>query len=165
MIGGVEYITVCSDASVWDGKSGFAYYIRDDTGVTARAWHEAGHRVNYSHQAEVEAMMGALRIISDRNYQHDTKLIYYCDSLFALWVLSDSFTSATKRKKWTKYIDECKYLTRNISRIEVRHVKGHVSAGEYGVEEKKFYMNRWCDKNANMMMKKQRYHNRYKEIK
>lgn len=163
----MNYVTVASDASFDRGMSGFAYYIRDDNGVTARAWRGKKNEFNSSDATEVEAMLTALVILSDRKYPPDTKLIYYCDNMNVIRLINRHVYSdkSKKRKEWERLSHEVRFLTQQFIEIEGRHVKGHQKPGEYGIEEKKFYLNRWCDANASMMMKKNRYNNRYKEIK
>lgn len=174
----MNYVTIASDASCGVRKTynGFAYYIRDDSGTTARAWREKrkGGTTNAdmtnSTVAEVHAMLGAFKAIKDRRYVGDTTLIYYCDSRQALEVLSGEFFNFKKKSKQQEYGSAYVAIQKiahdmGVTRIEARWVRGHVDAGTFGVEEKRYYMNRWCDHNSHMMMKSGHYDFNYKEIK
>lgn len=168
----MNYLTMASDASggLQSNFNGYAYYIRDDSGTTALAWREPHGGNNSSDEAEVHAMVGAFERIKDRRYEGDTTLIYYCDNMNALAVLSGEFMTFKAKLSQRKFVHIHMQLMEivrgmGITKVETRWVKGHVAQAKKGVlEEKRYYMNRWCDKNANMMMKSNRYHERYKEI-
>lgn len=146
-----NYVTVASDASCGKEATGYAYYIRDDDGTTKKAW-RTNHKGISSTKAEIVAALSALKIISGRNYPKGTKLIYYCDNTTALQVLTDTFTPKT-RAKYLGAIEMAKELIGELE-IETRHVPAHTGR----TEEKRYYLNKWCDINARAMMKHGRLH-------
>lgn len=154
MIGGIRYVTIASDASVgqWSnkGRVGLAYYIRDDDGTTKRAWRPPKvHGIN-STAAELMAMTEALKIVAERGVEPDTKLVYYCDNITALRVL----TGENIKKKWEYYRQMFTILRPLFTEIETRHVKSHTGRDDL----KRYYLNRWVDFNARSMMQKGKYY-------
>jgi ribonuclease HI len=147
----LNYVTVASDASCGDEATGYAYYIRDDSGTKRHAWRSEHKKVS-STQAEIIAALSALKIVSQRTYPPNTKLIYYCDNTTTLHVLNDTLSAKT-RKKYLVAIEMAQKLIGNLE-LETRHVPSHTGKDD----EKRYYLNRWCDFNARAMMKYNRLH-------
>lgn len=146
-----NYVTVASDASCGENATGYAYYIRDDNGTTKHAWRSSDKKLS-STKAEIVAALSALKVVSGRNYPTGTKIIYYCDNSTTLRVLSDDFSEKT-RKKYLGAIEMAKAFIGDLE-IETRHVPAHTGKDE----QKRYYLNRWCDFNARAMMKYSRFH-------
>lgn len=149
MINGRNYITIASDASCGQERTGFAYYIRDDDGTHQLAWFV--EEVMTSTEAEITAMRAALKAMRQLNIKENTTVIYYCDNSTVLQVMDNSFTK--RKRKYSEVVAEAAELLEGMT-IETRHVKGHTRGGEL----KRFYLNRWCDHNARAMMRHGRYH-------
>lgn len=149
MINGKNYITIASDASCGNSRTGFAYYIRDDDGTHQHAWFT--DEVMNSTEAEILAMKAALAAMLKLNIKKNTTVIYYCDNITVLQVLDNKFTKA--RKKYGQLVAEAAAMLQGLT-VVTRHVKGHTNGGEL----KRFYLNRWCDHNARAMMRHGRYH-------
>lgn len=151
MIGKVNFVTIASDASCGQNATGYAYYIRDDDGTTKHAWRSEDKKLS-STKAEIVAALSALKMVSGRNYPANTKIIYYCDNTTALRVISDTFSAKT-RVRYAGAIEMAKQFIGDME-IETRHVPAHTGKDE----EKRYYLNRWCDFNARAMMKYNRLH-------
>ena len=149
MINGRNYITIASDASCGDSRTGFAYYIRDDDGTHQHAWF--ADEVMNSTEAEIKAMRAALAAMLKLNIKENTTVIYYCDNMTVLQVIDNKFTKTSKN--YSQVVAEAAAMLQGMT-IDTRHVKGHTNGGE----AKRFYLNRWCDHNARAMMRHGRYH-------
>lgn len=150
MINGKNYITIASDASCGEKRTGFAYYIRDDDGAHQFAWYI--EEAMNSTQAEIIAMQAALAAMRKLNIKENTTVIYYCDNTTVLQVIDNSFSKKTA-KRYTQLAAEASVLLQGMT-VETRHVKGHTQGGEL----KRYFLNRWCDHNARAMMRHGRYH-------
>lgn len=147
------YVTIASDASCGKERTGFAYYIRDDSGTTKEAW--AVDKKMDSTMAEITSIMAALKAVSERNYPEKPYLIYYCDNKNALETLTQGyFTTYKARKRFGPSALELMKLTNIFAEVEARHVPAHTNKTEL----KRYFMNRWCDFNARAMMKHNRLH-------
>ena len=145
MINNLEYVTLASDASV--GKaSGFAYYLRSDNGTIKRAWF-SNENLN-TFEAEFRSLYAGLQEAKN-HLGENTKLIVYCDNEVCLRVIDDRFSHNKARNKYLPYIEKAKLLTSKFSEVETRHVKAHTLRSN----QKKYYMNRWCDINARRQMR------------
>lgn len=155
MVGGINYVTIASDASVGihghhKGQVGLAYYIRDDSGTYKKAWKlKDRHKGISSTAAELMAMEAALRAVNKRGVIIGSKLIYYCDNKTALDVL----TGVNTKVRWSYYISKFKKYLQPFSSVDARWVKAHTDG-----EEKRHYMNRWADNNAKSMRYTGEYH-------
>lgn len=162
MINGQRYMVIASDGSAATHnrrliRTGHAYYIRDDEGTLKHAWYEQeGHD---SQMAEYLAAHAALTAAQDRILP-DTKLIYYCDNSTVISALKNSFVTKKAKKNHAYWIEEFKKLTSAFQEVEARHIPAHTARED----EKRYYLNRWCDFNARSMMKYKRLHQkrRYK---
>lgn len=147
----LNYVTIASDASCGKDATGYAYYIRDDNGTTKHAWRSEDKKLS-STKAEIVAALSALKRVAGRNYPPGTKIIYYCDNTTALQVISDTFATRT-RERYIGAIEMAKEFIGDME-IETRHVPAHTGKDE----QKRYYLNRWCDFNARAMMKYNRLH-------
>ncbi|MGV9002373.1 MAG: RNase H family protein [Candidatus Saccharimonadaceae bacterium] len=147
----LNYVTIASDASCGENSTGYAYYIRDDDGTTKHAW-RSDHKKLSSTKAEIVAALSALKVVSRRNYPAGTKIIYYCDNTTALKIIKDDFSEKT-RKKYAGAIEMAQSFIGDME-IETRHVPAHTGKDD----QKRYYLNRWCDFNARAMMKYNRLH-------
>lgn len=158
MINGKTYVTVSSDAScethpdIHNQKNprmigtGYAYYIRDDNGVTTHAWRD--DTLMSSGEAEVHAAIAALMAIQDNDYPKNTKLIYYCDNMSVINILNGKPNDAAVKK----HADSTRLINMLLSKfteVEARHVPAHTKRKDM----KRFYMNDWCDLNSRAMRK------------
>lgn len=157
----MSYITICSDASisVRNKRSGFAYYIRDDYGTTALAW--AVDKTMNTFEAELTAALAALRVVSERKYEGETTLIYYCDNMHVVQCINRNFAREKSYAKYAEPIEIIEGLVEKIDTVVAMYVESHTDYKDKTLG-KRHHMNRWCDHNSRSMQQMNEYHHIYK---
>ena len=149
MINGIHYITLASDASGGRGVEGhdgvgFAYYYRTDDGTKRHAWYMPV-KIGIS-KAELIACVEGMKAIKAAG--HQGKLIIYMDNQIVLTIMKRQMKAVTIRK-YKGLVEECEQLLRYFDDVEFRHVKSHQKRSD----QKRWYLNRWCDINARTQLR------------
>lgn len=161
MFNGFKYITIAVDASCSQkrencNRTGFAYYIRSDSGTHKKAWWS--EEMLTSSKAEAMALIEALKYI-EPEMDKQTKVIVYADNMTVINIVRNTLTKS--KHKWELQSRLIHDILDKAMSVEGRHVPAHTARDD----EKKYYMNRWCDWNARSMKRHKRLHINKKPIK
>lgn len=135
-------VTINTDASHhWDLKIGaFAFWMTCNQGRHFAAGALKG-KIVHSHEAEFKAIVNALYfLIHKSGWTGITKAVFNTDSEQTLLMIQGK-----RRSQWAKPLKEQfdKLVKKSGIQVEVRKVKAHS-----GTEEKRQWVNDWCDREA-----------------
>lgn len=152
-----KYTTLAIDASVSGeehkrDRTGFAYYIRDDSGATKHAWYE--DKKYTSAEAETIALIEGLKACFKKEQPKNSCLIIYADNMTVITIINKGFVQPRKVKKWEPYSKMVHSYLSHYDKVEARHVPAHTGRSDL----KRYHLNYWCDINSRAMMRHGRYH-------
>lgn len=137
----MKYITVFSDASHHpEGHAGYAYFIRDHETIVKES-HALPWKAPRSTDVEEFAMCHAiLRAIDTIPHEPGDEIVAQTDCTHVIWRFENERSTATN--------SVLGYLRDAGLSLRFKHVKAHS-----GAEDKRSYVNRWCDTNARREMR------------
>ncbi len=151
-------ITLISDASLKDGKGGWACYLKREH-QTHRAHGQLKGHISTSSEAETMAIANAIALLSKVNALKGDRLLIQADSTQALGTIltfiphatvkhysSDPCAILPARVMTARQRAAAEYIrdhTTNASRIFLRHLRGHQSD-----KSSRTWAHNWCDEMA-----------------
>lgn len=137
----MKYITVFSDASHHpDGHAGYAYFLRDESTIVKES-HALPWKADRSTDVEEFAMCHAiLRALDTIPNEPGDEIVAQTDCTHVIYRFEVEHSVATK--------SVIGWLTDAGVSLRFKHVRAHS-----GVDDKRSYVNRWCDSNARREMR------------
>jgi ribonuclease HI len=153
-------ITICTDASFFPShkRAAWACYIRSKNHLVKKSGIFQGEIVS-AIEAERRGIANALYIADQLEDLSRLKIILYCDNVGAMSPRPLTKTRASKyywiAKKYNEWYDEhIGNVLNKAHSFELRHVKGHLSKGEWSSSSARNFMNDWADREARSILKK-----------
>lgn len=139
----MKWITVFADASFRDGCAGYAFFVRDEKRIVKRAYTYVPAPCPSSVTAELTAMVHALAYaITLFEHSPGDRISAQTDCTYVI----DRFELEDR--------DVTRNLMHDIRSLGIsvhwKHIKAHT-----GASDRRSYVNRWCDRAAKTMMRRQ----------